>query len=203
MKVGQVLKVKKRIQLLKYSKKLSKQFFLPFFECSNNVKKIIFLIKQKMLFFKIDKNVFLSSKLNQDVIFFSKEYESDKIVLNSWAWPTQGELINVFSDAEGGNKGIDIAGKFNQPVFTTTTGKVVYVGNLLKGYGNLIIIRHPGNYLSAYAHNNKILVIEHQKVKIGDQIATMGHSGTNKTKLHFEIRHEGRSINPLLLLPKN
>lgn len=134
-----------------------------------------------------------------DKIFYKNN--TDKKTLDLWNWPTHGLIINNFSETEGGNTGIDISGSFNQPVVATTSGQVIYVGNILKGYGNLVIIKHNNNYLSAYAHNNKILVTEKQYVKTGEQIATMGNSGTDKIKLHFEIRYKGRSINPLYFLP--
>ncbi|WP_395480070.1 murein hydrolase activator NlpD [Candidatus Curculioniphilus buchneri] len=120
----------------------------------------------------------------------------------NWNWPTTGKIIDQFSMAEGGNKGIDISGSRGQPILATTHGRVVYAGNALRGYGNLIIIKHSNDYLSAYAHNHKILVREQQKVKSGQKIATMGNSGSNSIRLHFEIRHKGQSVNPLSYLPR-
>ncbi|MCE1672150.1 peptidoglycan DD-metalloendopeptidase family protein, partial [Enterobacter hormaechei] len=93
-----------------------------------------------------------------------------------------------FSDTQGGNKGIDIAGSRGQSVFATAGGRVVYAGNALRGYGNLIIIKHNDDYLSAYAHNDTMLVREQQDIKAGQKIATMGSTGTSSVRLHFEIR---------------
>ncbi|MGP1930522.1 MAG: murein hydrolase activator NlpD [Arsenophonus sp. ET-YP4-MAG3] len=115
-------------------------------------------------------------------------------------WPTNGKVIEVFSDLQGGNKGIDISGSHGQSIFATAKGKVVYSGNALRGYGNLIIIKHNDDYLSAYAHNDTILVREQQLVQAGQKIATMGSTDTSSVKLHFEIRYKGKSVNPLLYL---
>ncbi|WMY95085.1 MAG: peptidoglycan DD-metalloendopeptidase family protein [Arsenophonus sp.] len=117
--------------------------------------------------------------------------------IGKWYWPTKGKIIQYFSGIQGGNKGIDIVGSFGQPIFATAAGKVVYVGNALRGYGNLIIIKHDNDYLSAYAHNDTILVDDQYEVKQGEKIATMGSTGTNSVRLHFEIRYKGKSVNPL------
>ncbi|WP_158368195.1 murein hydrolase activator NlpD [Candidatus Williamhamiltonella defendens] len=117
-----------------------------------------------------------------------------------WKWPTTGKIIDQFSASDEGNKGIDISGSRRQPIFSTADGQVVYAGNALRGYGNLIIIKHSDDYLSAYAHNDTILVREQQKVKSGQKIATMGSSGASLVKLHFEIRYKGQSVNPLQYL---
>ncbi|QGM81610.1 murein hydrolase activator NlpD [Otariodibacter oris] len=119
-----------------------------------------------------------------------------------WQWPTQGRIISGFSSAEGGNKGIDIAGTKGQAVKAAAAGKVVYAGNALQGYGNLIIIKHNDNFLSAYAHNDSIKVDEQDNVKAGETIATLGNTGTNTNKLHFEIRYLGKSVDPTRYLPK-
>lgn len=119
-----------------------------------------------------------------------------------WQWPTKGNVIQGFSTAEGGNKGLDIGGSKGQDVYAAAAGKVVYAGNALQGYGNLIIIKHSEEFLSAYAHNDKITVKEQANVKAGQKIATLGSSGTNRNKLHFEIRYKGKSIDPALYLPK-
>jgi lipoprotein NlpD len=120
--------------------------------------------------------------------------------ISTWRWPTDGKVIENFSGAEGGNKGIDIAGSKGQAIVATADGRVVYAGNALRGYGNLIIIKHNDDYLSAYAHNDTMLVRE-QEVKAGQKIATMGSTGTS-TRLHFEIRYKGKSVNPLQYLPQ-
>ncbi|TCJ98761.1 lipoprotein NlpD [Volucribacter psittacicida] len=120
----------------------------------------------------------------------------------AWRWPANGKIIQGFSSADGGNKGIDISGSRGQAVNAAAAGTVVYAGNALRGYGNLIIIKHNDDYLSAYAHNESILVKEQQTVSAGQQIAKMGSSGTNEVKLHFEIRYRGKSVDPLRYLPK-
>ncbi|UDG79662.1 murein hydrolase activator NlpD [Candidatus Steffania adelgidicola] len=123
--------------------------------------------------------------------------------LINWHWPTRGKIIDNFSPEEGGNKGVDISGFQGQPIVATASGRVVYAGNALQGYGNLIIIKHNNNYLSAYAHNDTLLVRKQPKeVKAGQKIATMGKTGTNTTRLHFEIRYKGKSVNPLYYLPQ-
>jgi len=122
--------------------------------------------------------------------------------VGSWRWPTDGKIIDNFSASEGGNKGIDIAGTRGQPIVATASGRVVYAGNALRGYGNLIIIKHNDDYLSAYAHNDTMLVREQQEVKAGQKIATMGSTGTSSVRLHFEIRYKGKSVNPLRYLPQ-
>ncbi len=119
-----------------------------------------------------------------------------------WQWPVKGRIISKFSAAAQGNKGIDIAGKKGQKIKASADGLVVYAGNALRGYGNLIIIKHNDDYLSAYAHNDQLLVKEQQTVKAGHVIAKMGNTGTNKIMLHFEIRFRGKSVNPQRYLPK-
>ena len=120
----------------------------------------------------------------------------------AWQWPTSGNIIQGFSDTDGGNKGIDISGSRGQSVKAAASGRVVYAGNALRGYGNLIIIKHNDDFLSAYAHNDKILVTDQQEVKAGQEIAKMGSSGTNNVKLHFEIRYKGKSVDPVRYLPR-
>ncbi|MEH0666857.1 murein hydrolase activator NlpD [Vibrio scophthalmi] len=121
--------------------------------------------------------------------------------VSKWLWPTKGRVIKNFSAGDQGNKGIDIAGQRGQSIVSTASGTVVYSGNALRGYGNLVIIKHNDNYLSAYAHNDKLLVHEGQSVKAGQKIATMGSSGTNSVRLHFEIRYQGKSVDPKRYLP--
>ncbi|MGK2946779.1 MAG: murein hydrolase activator NlpD [Candidatus Malihini olakiniferum] len=128
--------------------------------------------------------------------------KSSTTTFDSWRWPTEGKVIDSFSAWEGGNKGIDIAGSLRQPIIATASGSVVYAGNALRGYGNLIIIKHDNDYLSAYAHNETILVREQQEIKAGQQIATMGSTGTSSVRLHFEIRYKGKSVNPVHYLPQ-
>ena len=124
----------------------------------------------------------------------------DKV--EKWIWPAEGKLVGTFSKAESGNKGIDVAGKRGSKVVAAASGKVVYSGNALRGYGRLIIIKHTDTFLSAYAYNETILVKEREWVYAGQKIATMGSSGTDSVKLHFEVRYRGKSLNPLRYLPK-
>jgi lipoprotein NlpD len=108
-------------------------------------------------------------------------------------------VLSSFTEA---NKGIDIAGRVGDPVYASAAGKVVYSGSGLRGYGNLIIIAHKSNYLSAYAHNSKILVKEGQQVSKGQKIAEVGNSDADQPKLHFEIRREGKPLDPSRYLPE-
>ena len=117
-----------------------------------------------------------------------------------WVWPAKGKIVTGFSDA-GSLKGIDIAGASGQPVAASAGGKVVYAGTGLRGYGKLIIIKHNGTYLSAYAHNKEILVKEGQQVAKGQKIAEMGNTDADQVKLHFEIRRQGKPVDPLRYLP--
>jgi lipoprotein NlpD len=117
-----------------------------------------------------------------------------------WSMPTQGKLIAGFSEAAN-RKGIDIAGKLGQPVVASAPGKVVYSGSGLRGYGKLVIIKHNKTYLSAYAHNEQILVKEGQSVSKGQKIAEMGNTDADQTKLHFEIRKMGKPVDPAKYLP--
>ena len=119
----------------------------------------------------------------------------------NWRWPANGKLISRFSNKGVGNKGLDIQGKQGDPVRTAAKGIVVYRGDALLGYGKIIIIKHSEQYLSAYAHNSKIIVKEGQWVKADQLIAKIGSSGTDKNKLHFEIRREGIPVDPLKYLP--
>jgi lipoprotein NlpD len=117
-----------------------------------------------------------------------------------WAWPAKGKVVTGFSEAAS-LKGIDIAGTSGQPVGASAGGKVVYAGTGLRGYGKLIIIKHNGTYLSAYAHNKEILVKEGQQVTRGQRIAEMGNTDADQVKLHFEIRRQGKPVDPLRYLP--
>ena len=119
-----------------------------------------------------------------------------------WRWPTKGKVISHFKAGDPTRQGIDISGKRGQPVIAAAGGRVVYSGNGLRGYGNLVIIQHNETYFSAYAHNQKVLVKENEKVKSGQRIADMGNSGADRVMLHFEIRRNGRPSNPLQYLPK-
>jgi len=118
-----------------------------------------------------------------------------------WNWPSSGTIIQHFSN-EKGQKGIDIAGKSGQPVLAAAPGVVVYSGSGLRGYGQLIILKHNDEFLSAYAHNRQLLVKEGDTVKALQQIAEMGQTDTESVRLHFEIRRKGDPVNPLQFLPK-
>ncbi len=120
----------------------------------------------------------------------------------SWRWPHPGTVIAGYSTSGKVNKGIDIAGKAGDAVRAAASGNVVYAGNGLLGYGNLIIVNHNEHYLSAYAHNRKILVQEGEDVKAGQVIAELGSSGTDRPKLHFEIRKNGNPVDPTRYLPR-
>lgn len=117
-----------------------------------------------------------------------------------WLWPADGKLIGNFGAA--GGKGIDIVGQRNAPVVAVAPGKVVYSGSGLRGYGQLLIVKHSGEYLSAYAHNDSILVKEGDMVTAGQRIALMGDSDADRVKLHFEIRRYGKPLDPLKYLPE-
>lgn len=119
-----------------------------------------------------------------------------------WQWPVKGKIIATFSSKVQGNKGIDIAGRRGTNIKSSASGKVVYAGSALRGYGKLIIIKHNDDYLSAYAHNDKILVKEQQQIKSGDVIAKMGNTDAQRVMLHFEVRFRGKSVDPLKYLPK-
>lgn len=119
----------------------------------------------------------------------------------NWRWPHPGTIIAKYSSSGKVNKGIDIAGKAGDAVRAAASGNVVYAGNGLLGYGNLIIVNHNEHYLSAYAHNRKILVQEGEDVKAGQIIAELGSSGAERSKLHFEIRKDGNPVNPAHYLP--
>lgn len=120
---------------------------------------------------------------------------------SGWSWPTQGKVVARFNEST--NKGLDIAGKKGQAINASATGKVIYAGSDLRGYGKLVIIKHNKTFLSVYGHNSKILVKEGQAVKAGQKIAEMGDSDTNRVKLHFEIRERGKSVDPTKHLPQH
>jgi lipoprotein NlpD len=123
--------------------------------------------------------------------------DGDKL---DWGWPAKGKVITQFSESTS-FKGIDIAGSAGQPVTASAGGKVVYAGSGLRGYGKLVIIKHNDSYLSAYAHNRDILVKEGQQVVKGQKIAEMGNTDSDQVKLHFEIRRQGKPVDPLRYLP--
>jgi lipoprotein NlpD len=118
-----------------------------------------------------------------------------------WAWPTKGKVVANFNEAS--NKGLDIGGSTGQAITAAAAGKVIYSGSDLRGYGKLVIIKHNANYLSVYAHNSLILVKEGQQVSRGQKIAEMGNTDSNTVKLHFEIRRQGKSVDPSKYLASN
>lgn len=119
----------------------------------------------------------------------------------AWSWPAKGPVLGKFGSNGVTGKGLDIAGKRGDSVSAAAAGTVVYAGSGLVGYGKLLIIRHDDNYISAYAHNDRFLVAEGERVKLGQAIAEMGASGTDRDKLHFEIRERGKPVDPLRFLP--
>ncbi|GGB56006.1 peptidoglycan DD-metalloendopeptidase family protein [Shewanella inventionis] len=122
--------------------------------------------------------------------------------VQQWHWPVRGRIIGYFSVSEQGNQGIKIAGNRGDVIKAAADGRVVYAGNALRGYGNLVIIKHNDDFLSAYAHADTITVKEKQYVSAGQTVAKMGSTGTNQVMLHFEVRYHGKSVNPLRYLPK-
>jgi lipoprotein NlpD len=125
------------------------------------------------------------------------EIDDEKL---DWVWPAQGKIVSTFSETAN-LKGIDIAGKSGQPVVASASGKVVYAGSGLRGYGKLIIVKHNSTFLSAYAHNKEISVKEGQQVTRGQKIAEMGDTDADQVKLHFEIRRLGKPVDPTKFLP--
>lgn len=120
-----------------------------------------------------------------------------------WRWPGSGRVIQGFSNSGKVNKGINLAGKTGDSVLAAEAGRVVYAGSGLLGYGKLVIINHNQQFLSAYAHNSRILVKENDMVKTGQKIAEVGSSGATRSMLHFEIRKDGRPVDPIRYLPRN
>ncbi len=127
---------------------------------------------------------------------------ANNLTTMSWRWPSDGSLIARYVQGDTTQQGINIGGKSGQPIHASADGTVVYSGAGLVGYGELIIIKHNTEWLSAYAHNRRRLVAEGTKVKAGDVIAEMGRTGTMRDMLHFEIRRNGKPVDPLLYLPK-
>ena len=162
---------------------------------------------------KISERNVTKSKISvseRKIVTEHKKYKNYKNI--KWKRPHPGPIIANYNSRSTGNmdglaqgvpnKGIDISGQIGDPIFAAADGEVVYAGNGLLGYGNLVIINHNEHYLSAYAHNRNILVKEGWIIKIGQKIAEMGSSESQQTKLHFEIRRNGQSVDPLQYLPK-
>ena len=124
----------------------------------------------------------------------------DPAPAGGWTWPARGPLIRGFGKGDRG--GIDIAGRRGQPVVAARDGRVVYTGSGLVGYGRLVIIKHGDRLLTAYAHNDRVLVKEGQTVRTGQKIAEMGSTGAERVKLHFEVRRDGKPLNPVKYLPR-
>ena len=119
----------------------------------------------------------------------------------TWKWPVKGKILRKFSPDPSGKQGIAISGKAGQPIVASAPGEVVYSGEGLVGYGRLLIIQHNKNFLSAYGHNDRLLVQEGQSVKTGQKIALMGETAAASPRLHFEIRYKGTAVDPLRYLP--
>ncbi|WP_394753852.1 peptidoglycan DD-metalloendopeptidase family protein [Crenothrix sp.] len=130
----------------------------------------------------------------------SISFDNKKMLKLAFKWPLKGAVVKNFRQSK--NKGIDIAGKIGQTVYAAEAGKVIYGGSWLAGFGNLLIIKHNSIYLSAYANNSHLLVKEGQTVSKGQVVAQVGRTLSQKAALHFEIRKNGKSVNPLRLLPR-
>lgn len=146
---------------------------------------------------KLD-NIQITEKNNKKSII---SIDNKKMLKLYFQWPLQGRVSRNFSQTD--NKGIEITGKMGQSVHATEAGKAVYCGQGLSGFGNLAIIKHNETYLSAYANNSKLYIKEGQKVGKGQMIGQVGQTGLKKASLHFEIRKNGKPVNPLTLLPKH
>lgn len=120
--------------------------------------------------------------------------------VSHWQWPAKGKVVDRYSQTIGGNQGVDIVGRYGEPVRAAANGVVVYSGAGVRGYGNLIIVKHNDSYLSAYAFNKRILVKEGSRVRAGQKIAEMGRTDAGRVMLHFEIRRDGKPMNPLRYL---
>jgi len=152
----------------------------------------------------VSKNKTETSRKNKNYAASQKKNKNNnsKNTKISWRWPTKGKIVSRYSSKDPGKKGLDIEGRMGQPIVAAASGEVVYSGNGLRGYGNLIIIKHNDVYFSAYAHNRNLFAKEAEKVKFGQKIADMGNSEASKPMLHFEIRRNGKPSNPLKYLPK-
>ncbi|GLS82822.1 peptidoglycan DD-metalloendopeptidase family protein [Paraferrimonas haliotis] len=142
------------------------------------------------------------SKQNVNQVIHKTGPTKETQKVSAWIWPAKGKLVGRYTSGEQSGNGIKISATRGSAVLASADGRVVYAGSALRGYGNLIIIKHNDDYLSAYAHNDRILVKDRQNVQQGQRIADMGSSGTNQVMLHFEIRYRGQSVDPLNFLPK-
>lgn len=143
-----------------------------------------------------------NSQIKQTVPAAPGKQDNQFFAVPQWRWPTNGPVLSSFQSNSGLNKGIDIGGKLGEPVLAAASGKVVYSGSGLRGYGKLLIVKNNETFLSAYAHNNVLRVKEGDIVKAGQVIAEMGSTGTDRVKLHFEIRRDGTPVDPMRFLPK-
>ncbi|MEL0660875.1 peptidoglycan DD-metalloendopeptidase family protein [Psychromonas arctica] len=171
-------------------------------KCKKNNQLGVVKVKPKVYSKNVvDKKVTKKPKVTQQVIQ-KKTPEKVSAKVTDWQWPSEGKLIKSFASSTQGMKGISISNSRGSSVYAAASGEIVYAGSGLRGYGNLIIIKHNYDYLSAYAHNDKLLIKENEHVKIGQKIAVMGDSGTDSVRLHFDIRYRGKSVDPLRYLPK-
>ncbi|NRB41098.1 MAG: peptidoglycan DD-metalloendopeptidase family protein [Pseudomonadales bacterium] len=194
--IGQVIALTEKVSKKQANKIVSHSHKKP---VSTSHKKTVHLKKQpssanKTKSYSNQKKKSVQQKYVQKLPVHNKD--------KGWLWPVSGKVVRKFSPQNELSKGIDIAARVGTPIKSSRSGKVVYAGSGLKGYGNLIIVRHDAMYLSAYAHNRRILVKEGSLVSQGQTIAELGSSGTQSPKLHFEIRKKGKPINPLTLLSK-
>ena len=147
-----------------------------------------------------------STRVNQSLVKKHSVDQASKSVppikVSGWNWPAGGQVVSGYSVRVPVNQGIDIAGNLGDPVRAAANGEVVYAGSELSGYGRLIILKHNSSYLSAYAHNRELFVREGNSVKAGQKIAEIGSTGTTEPKLHFEIRRDGKPVDPMGYLPK-
>ena len=164
--------------------------------CKQNTQKKVASEKTKA-YSKVKPDKEMSNKNNKKVLVSKGDNK-----VSDWAWPVQGKLTKKFSASPSGMQGISLVNTQGSLIHAAASGQVVYAGSGLRGYGNLIIIKHNYDYLSAYAHNETLLVRENEFIKKGQKIATMGDSGTDHVNLHFEIRYRGKSVDPLRYLPK-
>jgi lipoprotein NlpD len=144
----------------------------------------------------VDKPMVVNSSANASPAPAVATTVEDEI---SWIWPTSGAVLTGFDELK--NKGLDMGGNVGDPVLAAADGRVVYVGAGLRGYGNLIILKHNNTYLTAYAHNQTLLIKEDQTVRKGQKIAEMGNSDADRVKLHFEVRRQGKPVDPTKYLP--
>ena len=172
---------------------------LPPYQLKVGQKLRLFKIKQKLIKGRVNKNLVSKGRYSSQRTL-TNSYNKKKMLKLYWQWPVKGKVIKNFYQTS--KKGIDIAGRVGQKVMASAAGKVVYAGSGLKGYGNLLIIKHNDLYLSAYANNSRLLVKEDQKVKKGQVIAEIGRVKNTQASLHFEIRKNGDPVNPTRYLPR-